>query len=156
MSIVKKSHDDLRYILTLLFKKRGELISPFLDKDYEWIGMSFKYERNQTAFDLVRECFFTLWIDKHITQIIEDDIPNHVRNKAMELLSEYIQTSNSKLDDSKIKHSILVTKLRVLRTLLNTEDENNKHLNELRYSYEKDKALFEREFRKYESEIDPN
>lgn len=153
MSLVKRSHDDLLYILTLLFKKREELISPFLDKDYEWIGLSFKYERNQAAFDLVRERFVTLWIDKHITKIIEDDIPEHVRNKAMDLLSEFMSTSNSELDDSKIKHSLLETKLKVLKTLLNAEYLNNQKLNELRYSYEKDKALFEREFLKYESEI---
>ena len=110
MSLVKRSHDDLLYILTLLFTKSEELISPFLDKDYEWIGLSFKYERNQTAFDLVRECFVTLWIDKHITKITEDDIPEHVRNKAMDLLSEFMSTSNSELDDSKIKHSLLETK----------------------------------------------
>ena len=115
--------------------------------------MSFKYERNQAAFDLVRERFVTLWIDKHITKIIEDDIPEHVRNKAMDLLSEFMSTSNSELDDSKIKHSLLETKLKVLKTLLNAEDLNNQKLNELRYSYEKDKALFEREFLKYESEI---
>lgn len=149
----KRSHNDLLYILTLFFKKRVELISPFLEKNYEWIGKSFKYERNQDAFDMVRECFLTIWIDKHITQIIEDDIPEHVRYKVMELLSEYMNTQNSELDDSKIKHSLLETKLKVLKTLLNADDLNNQKLNELRYSIEKDKALFEREFLKYESEI---
>lgn len=153
MSLVKRSHDDLLYILTLLFKKREELTSPFLDKDYEWIGLSFKYERNQAAFDLVRERFVTLWIDKHITKIIEDDIPEHVRNKAMELLSEYMNTSNSELDDSKIKHSLLETKLKVLKSLLTVEELNHQKLNELRYSYEKDKALFEREFQRFEKKI---
>lgn len=152
MSIVKRSHDDLLYIFSLLSKKREELISPFLDKDFEWIGLSFKYERNQAAFDLVRERFVTLWIDKHITKIIEDDIPEHVRNKAMELLSEYMNTSKSELDDSMIKHSLLETKLKVLKSLLTVEDLNHQKLNELKYSYEKDKALFERKFQRFEKD----
>lgn len=156
MSIVKNTYDDLLYILTLFSKKREELVSPFLNKDYEWIGLSFKYERNQAAFDLVRERFITLWIDKHIIQIIEDDIPEQVRNKAMNLLFEYINTSKSGIDDSKIKHSLLETKLKVIQALLSTEDTNTKKLNELRFSYEKDKAIFEREFLKYEKEIASN
>ena len=72
MSMVNKSHSDLLYLLMLLSKKREDLLSPFLDNSInEWIGLSFKYEGNQEAFNLVKERFVTLWIDSHITQIIE-------------------------------------------------------------------------------------
>ncbi|HBJ76334.1 MAG TPA: hypothetical protein DDY68_00220 [Porphyromonadaceae bacterium] len=153
MTEADKSHNDLLYILGLLSKKREELISPFLNKDPEWIGLSFKYERNQSAFNVVKESFVTLWIDKHITQIIEDDMPDDVKNKAMELLSQYMSNSHSSWNDTEIKHSLLGTKLNILKELLKHEDVNSQKLNELRYSYEKDKALFEREFQKFEEEM---
>lgn len=98
----------------------------------------------------------TLWIDNHITQIIEDDVPDNVRYKAMELFSEYMETSNSEFDDTNIKHSLLETKLKVIKELLKHEDLNSQKLNEFRYSYEKDKALFERMFRKFDSQLNSN
>ena len=157
MSMVNKSHSDLLYLLTLLSKKREDLLSPFLDNSInEWIGLSFKYEGNQEAFNLVKERFVTLWIDNHITQIVEDDVPDNVRYKAMELFSEYMETSNSEFDDTNIKHSLLETKLKVIKELLKHEDLNSQKLNEFRYSYEKDKALFERMFRKFDSQLNSN
>lgn len=61
MSMVNKSHSDLLYLLMLLSKKREDLLSPFLDNSLnEWIGLSFKYEGNQEAFNLVKERFVTL------------------------------------------------------------------------------------------------
>ena len=152
--MVKSSHNEILYLLHFLFKKREELISPFLDRNYELVGMTFKYERNQAAFNVVRERFITLWIDKHITQLIADDIPEHIRNRAMGLISEFILTSYSRIDHSKINHSIIETKLKALQILLDTEDLNEQKLNELRYSYEKDKALFERELRKFDAVSD--
>ena len=113
--MVNKSHSDLLYLLMLLSKKREDLLSPFLDNSInEWIGLSFKYEGNQEAFNLVKERFVTLWIDSHITQIIEDDVPDNIRYKAMELFSEYMETSISEFDDTNIKHSLLETKLKVI------------------------------------------
>lgn len=72
----------------------------------------------------------------------------------MGLISEFILTSYSRIDHSKINHSIIETKLKALQILLDTEDLNEQKLNELRYSYEKDKALFEREFRKFDAVSD--
>ena len=152
----KKSNIEITYILYLLSRKREDRISPFLDNDYEWIGLSFKYEGNQAAFNLVRECYITLWLDKHIIQLFEDEISENVRNKVMALLSVFMETSESKFDDSMIKHTLLETRLNILKSILHTEDNMEQRLNELRYLYEKDKALFNRELKKYESEINHN
>lgn len=146
----KKSNNDLLYIINLLSKKREEFISSFLYKDYELIGLTFKYEFNQAAFDLVRERFITLWIDKHIIQIMNDNIPVHVKKKAIALISSFMNTSSSKLDDTEIKHFLLKKKLDILHEMLKYEDLNTQKINKLKFSYDKDKALFEREFIKYE------
>ncbi len=148
-----KSNKGLVYILAFLSKKREDLISPFLDKEPEWIGLSFKYERNQPAFDLVREKFITLWFDSHITQLMNDEIPEEIKMKALSLVSELMSARNTEMDDSDIKHSLLSTKLSVIKELLRNEDCISAKYNELRYAYERDKALFEREFLKYENEL---
>lgn len=152
MSDVVKSHDDIRYLLDFLFKKREELISPFLNKDAEWISKTFKYERNQAAFNLVRECFVTLWIDGHIVQIANDDFPDHLRKKTTELLSGMATTFQG-LEDIKTIHCLLERKHQIQKYLLKYDDYKTKSFNELKYSYDMDKALFERKFEKYESKI---
>lgn len=150
----KKLNNDLVYILGLLSKKREELISPFLAKEPEWIELSFKYEieRNQAAFDLVREAFITLWIDKHFPTILTDEIPDNVKRKALRVVSNLIDARKTEMDDSSIIHSLLSTKLSVIKELLRNEDSINAKFNKLRVSYIRDKALFEREFRKNDNE----
>ncbi len=149
----QKPKDELLYVLGLLSKEREELVSTFLEKDPELIGLTFKYETNQAAFDLVRERFATLWLDKHIQKLLEDDVSPSTRRKAMELISDLMKSSGSELDYSQIKHSLLKTKSDVIRELLKHEDSNSQKLNELRFSYEKDKALFERKFREFDSQM---
>lgn len=149
----KKSNSELIYALNLLSKKRGELISPFLDNDPEWFGLTFKYERNQSAFDLVCEKFTTLWIDKHFKQLIQDEIPESVRKKVLSLILILVDSNNQNIDDSSIKHSLLSTKLSIIEEILSNDDNMNIKYNKLKYSYERDKALFEREFLKYENKI---
>lgn len=152
----KKFNNGLLFLLDLLSKKREELISPFLDKDPEVIGLSFKYERNQAGFDLVRIRYITLWIDKHFQILKKDDIPKPIKQKALSLFSDLIGLSSSQVDYTNIKHDLLLTKVRIIDELLHYEDANIEKRNKLIFSYEKDKALFEREFSKYEKEINQN
>ena len=141
------------FLLTFLSKKREELLIPFLDKEAEWIGLSFKYERNQPAFNLVRDRFTTLWVDKHFQEFLSNEINDAIRQKGLLIFSELLNAKSSNIDDSKIKRALLATKLQILQELLKQEDMNISRLNELQYSYDKDKALFEREFSKYEQEL---
>lgn len=152
----KKFNNGLLFLLDLLSKKREELISPFLDKDPEVIGLSFKYERNQAGFDLVRIRYITLWIDKHFQILKKDDIPKPIKQKALSLFSDLIGLSSSQVDYTNIKYDLLLTKVRIIDELLHYEDANIEKRNKLIFSYEKDKALFEREFSKYEKEINQN
>lgn len=144
------NHEDILYLLSFFSKKREELISPFLDKACEWIGPTFKYERNQAAFDLVRESYVTLWIDRHFIQLNNDDVSDEIRNKALKMISTLLNAEESYIGDSQIKHSLLNTKIKVIQKLLLCEKESADKLNELKYAYDKDKALFEREFLKFE------
>ena len=152
----KKSNDDLIYILNFLYKGRENLIFPFLDKDYELIGKTFKYERNRAAFDLVRSQFLTLWLDKHFIKLLEEKIPESIRLKILSLLFCLIDHKEKKdiiLDNSEIEHVLLSNKIKIIKEILNYEDNATAKYNELKFSYEKDKALFEREFLRQEEKI---
>lgn len=81
---------------------------------------------------------------------MNDNIPVHVKKKAIALISSFMNTSSSKLDDTEIKHFLLKKKLDILHEMLKHEDLNTQKINKLKFSYDKDKALFEREFIKYE------
>lgn len=148
----KKSYEELKYILQLLSKGRESLLSPFLGNMNEWICLSFKYERNSAAFNLVREKFKTLWIDEHLTQLIEDGCPYYVKRRCVECISALLGDKESLIDDSTMCHSLLTSKKSVINELLRFEDCNNEKLDELRFSYEKDKALFERLLIQFEKE----
>ncbi len=150
----KDSHNELLYILDLLSSKRAELLTPFLEsKSNEWTNYSFIYEKKQIAFDLVRNCYTTLWIDKHFEQLNTDDQPNSVKKKALTLLSEFLHMKSSELDEAQLKHELLTSKLKTIKELLNYEDISTIQMNEFKYAQVKDKALFEREFEKYENEM---
>jgi hypothetical protein len=136
----------------MFVKKREELVTSFLDKHVDIIGLTFKYETNQAAFDLVRDRFKSLWIDQHFLQILNDDISETTRKKIMSLLVNYLETNESTLNDSDIIHSLLQKKIEILGELISFEDNNIRKYNELKFSYERDKALFERELKKYESD----
>jgi hypothetical protein len=151
MQKLRKSKDDTSYVLNFLFKKREELLLPFLNKDYKWIGLSFKYERNPAAFNLVREYYKTLWIDTHLLDILSNPKFDIVKLKILYNLLELIENKTFKLQNTQIAHTLLTSKLEVIGELLKHGD--NKRFNELKFSYEKDKALFEREFSKYSADI---
>ena len=159
----RKSHNDIIYILNALFKKRVELIAPFLERINEWIALSFKYERNPSAFNIVRDRYVTLWIDTHFESLLNADLPESIRQKALSSISEIIEIINNpsksielksnSYESSSIKHKLLLTKITIINDILNLEDHNTKKLDELRHSYQKDKRLLEREFKRFSKEI---
>lgn len=147
------NHERVLYILSMLSKKRGELLSLFLERDPDMQRLSFKYEGNQSAFNIVKDYFYSLWVDSHFLQIINDEIAEDTKNKALAILSELIGEKSSLLDDSQLKHSLLQQRMKALGALLEFEDVASLRRNETEFSYEKTKALFEREFKKYENEL---
>jgi len=163
----RKSHNDIIYILNALFKKRVELIAPFLERINEWIALSFKYELNPSAFSIVRDLYVTLWIDTHFESLLNADLPESIRQKALSSISEIIEIINNpsksielnsninsnSYESASIKHKLLLTKITIINDILNLEDHNTKKLDELRHSYQKDKRLLEREFKRFSKEI---
>lgn len=132
---------------------RVALLSLFLEKDSELVGLSFKYEGNQAAFNLVRDYFYARWISSSITNVMNGDMPDEVKRKALSLISELAGEKCSQQDDPAINHYLLQQRMRGLVKLLSIEDIAAIRRGEVEYSYDKEKALFEREFKKYEAEL---
>lgn len=146
-------YERLRRILGLLRGRREELLSLFLEKDSELVGLSFKYEGSQAAFNLVRDYFYARWIDGHITSVMNGDMPDEAKRKALSLISELAGEKCSQQDDPAINHYLLRQRMRGLVGLLSIEDVAAIKRSEVEYSYDKEKALFEREFKRYEKEL---
>lgn len=153
MPDINVKYERLRRILGLLRGKREELLSLFLEKDSELVGLSFKYEGNQAAFNLVRDYFYARWISSSITNVMNGDMPDEVKRKALSLISELAGEKCSQQDDPAINHYLLQQRMRGLVKLLSIEDIAAIRRGEVEYSHDKEKALFEREFKKYEAEL---
>lgn len=98
------------------------MLSLFLEKDSELVGLSFKYEGNQAAFNLVRDYFYARWISSSITNVMNGDMPDEVKRKALSLISELAGEKCSQQDDPAINHYLLQQRMRGLVKLLSIED----------------------------------
>lgn len=150
----KRLNKNLIYILKSLYIKRSKLIQPFLDKDPELIGKTFKYERNQSAFKLVREYYQTLWIDSHFSQISLDEISDNLKNEYLWIITNWLsKVDRPCIQESSLQQKLLSDNIQILNEFLKQEDSMMIKLNKIKYAYEKDKALFEREFLKFEHKV---
>lgn len=152
----KKSKEYLVAALNFMQKGRVQLYTPFLEHDsLTIVGPSFRYENIQAAFDLVRDQYFTLWLDSLFNKLNEnkeyDSKCRKIILSAIEKLYEIIL--ETKKSAPTIELSLIRTKEEAIHSLLTKASDMNKKLNLLKYSYIKDKKLFERKLREYEKEV---
>lgn len=145
---------DLVSVLNFLRKGRVQLYTPLLKQDAIFIvGPSFKYENNQSAFDLVRDQYFTLWLDSQFNILFTNkdlsEEANNILLKAVEKMFELM--AHSQNSTPKFELQLIHTKEKVIEEMLLKAGDMDKKLNELKYAYDKDKALFERKFREYDN-----
>lgn len=149
----KSYKEDLVSALNFLRKGRVQLYTPFLKQDAIFIvGPSFKYENNQPAFDLVRDQYFTLWLDLQFNILFANkDLSEEAHNillKAVEKM--FALMAHSQNSTPKLELQLIQTKEEVIEEMLLKAGDMDKKLNELKFAYDKDKALFERKLKKYE------
>lgn len=152
----KKSKEYLAAALDFMQKGRVQLYTPFLKQDsLTIVGPSFKYENIQAAFDLVRDQYFTLWMDSLFNKLNENkEYDSNCRKfilSAIEKLYEIIL--ETKKSAPTLELSLIRSKEEAIQILLAKASDMDKKFNMLKYSYEKDKKLFERKLKKYENEI---
>jgi len=148
----KLSHDDLTYLLEFFAKGRQEIVAPFAMEEAEWANLTYKYERNPEAFTIVRAMHFIGWLDSQFEKLGTIDVSDQAKEKAIKLLASLIDTNESDIDSSLLKHHLIFSKLQVFKEFLKFEDKTTAEKIKLLARYHKEKALFEREFEKYEEE----
>lgn len=149
----KLSHNDLINLLEFFSKGRQEIVAPFTMKDYEWRELTFKYERNQEAFNIVRARHFAMWLDSQFIALQKVEVSDKAKEKAVRLLGSMLDSKVSDIDSSLLKHHLLIKKMQIIQEFFNFEEKAFHNKIKLLATYYEDKALFEREFKKYEAEI---
>ncbi len=149
----KNYHNDIISALNFLRKGRVQLYTPFLKHDALLIvGPSFRYENNEPAFDLVKDQYFTLWLDSQFKSLFSQ---KNFSKEVHDLLLKAVESIFSTILHSKESKSIfdlqlIRTKEKIVNELLLKVEDMDKKLNELKFAYDKDKALFERKLKEYE------
>ena len=106
----KLSHNDLINLLEFFSKGRQEIVAPFTMKDYEWRELTFKYERNQEAFNIVRARHFAMWLDSQFIALQKVEVSDKAKEKAVRLLGSMLDSKVSDIDSSLLKHHLLIKK----------------------------------------------
>lgn len=150
------SHNELIGILSLLrnarrkLSSRSELENPELFKNF------FEFENNFELLNLAFEREFNLWVDRHFEEFEEDSelgksqvVIRYFNELMVDLVqSRVIKTASEKDIASKdFCISLLSEKILVINELITVSKKSTKQYQRLLYSYQKDKALFEREFK---------
>ncbi len=151
------SNNVLIALLEVFREARLALISRTSSEEPDLFKNFFEFEGNIEILKLVIEKEGTLWIDKHFEifdtkDILKSDYSSVEKfKKAMLRLLEY-QTkktrSGSRAKEKEFCLSLLSEKIDILNQLIEISDVSEQGYRRLVYSYQRDKALFEREFRR--------
>lgn len=151
------NNNELTGILALLrnarikLSSRSEIESPELFKNF------FEFENNFELLNFAFEREFNLWVDGHFEEFEED--PELGKSQVAiryfnELMVDLVQsrviktTSEKDVASRDFCISLLSEKISVINELISVSKKSTKQYQRLLYSYQKDKALFEREFKR--------
>jgi hypothetical protein len=157
MGVEIVSNDSLLALLEVFREARLSLVSRTSSEDPDLFKNFFEFEGNIEILKLVIEKECMLWIDKHFEifdtkDILKSEYSNVDKFKeSMLTLLEY-QAEKGKAQNNLAKKdfylSLISEKNRILNELIQISDVNEQSYQRLVYSYQRDKALFDREFRK--------
>ena len=150
------NNDELTGILSLLRNARIKLSSRSEHENPELFKNLFEFENNFELLNLAFEREFNLWVDGHFEEFEEDpelgksQVAIRYFNELMVNLvqSRVIKTTTEKdIASRDFCISLLSEKISVINELIAVSQKSTKKYQRLLYSYQKDKALFEREFK---------
>ncbi|MCS4534505.1 hypothetical protein [Neisseria montereyensis] len=143
-------NNDLISLLNILHSARMQLVSRTCSENFDLFGSFFRFENNSELIDLLIECEFILWINKHIEIASEQNfIKNHIFIDALlKLMQKKIIGIELNPQLSGLYLSILKEKQLLLQSLIDIGIKDEINYQRLKYSLDKDKALFEREYKR--------
>lgn len=149
------NNNELIGILSLLRNARRKLLSRSELENPELFNSFFEFENNFELLNLAFEREFNLWVDGHFSEF--DEALEIGKSQAAircfnELMVELVQsrviktTSENNIASREFCISLLSDKILVINELIAVSRKSTKQYQRLLYSYQKDKALFDREF----------
>lgn len=151
------NNTELLSLLWVMKKARTDLASRSEYEDPELFKNFFEFERQQDMLNLAFEREFNLWVDKHFKIIdsheefkVSEPVSNKFNKLMVSLVEDRVLKTETSTDIASKEFciSLLSEKKGLLDSLIQINDKSNKYYKRLLYSYQKDKALFEREFNK--------
>lgn len=150
--------NDLTQALNVLRIGRVKLIDSYKDKNAERYRYSFKYESSPKILDIAYALLAHQWIDEQVKFSLELLHQNELSSKASDLIFAKIQRfslfSNNQQLHIQGYTELLRTKMESFAIMLKTSDNLEKGKSRLEFDYYRDKALFEREMKKYLKEME--
>lgn len=150
------NNNELTSILALLRNAREKLSSRSEHENPELFKNFFEFENNSELLNLAFEREFNLWVDEHFTEFEKANelgksqvVIRYFNELMVELVqSRVIKTTSEKdIASRNFCISLLAEKVSVINELISVSKKSTKQYQRLLYSYQKDKALFEREFK---------
>lgn len=148
---------DLLGVLSLMGKARGDLVSRTAHESPDLFRNLFEFENNFDMLNLAFEREFNLWIDKHFEMFdkyFNDSDSLHINDTFKKLMVELVESRvirTSTTNDLASKDfciSLLSEKVSILNKFIEVSQNSEKQYQRLLYSYQRDKTLFDREFKK--------
>lgn len=144
---------DLIFALDVLKRERKTLIHDFLVEDHDIFVPMYKYENNIKLMNISIDAYFTRWLNSHFLSFECQNKDKNVSGKIFygvmkQLISKFVDRPD--ICNSDYKHlveNILKNKIIILQDILKFDSKLEKNYNKLMHSYEKDKAIFERELK---------
>jgi hypothetical protein len=151
-NILQMNHScSFLYSLKILKLGRITLVNRFLKKDPKLYRSMFKYRKNSGAMDLCKDKFILEWIDNHF-KIMKINPANSEQEKlnAIKRIGLLMKGDGNTV----LFYELSLQKIKIIDSLLSSEESMEEKFNELELSYDRDKDLFERKFEKLLSQND--
>ena len=144
---------SLEKLLCIFKENRELLILDFIKDDVEIFDSMFRYENNYELMNISIDKWLTKYINNHFKEkYICKEIEIEFSKAMVVLIKKFgVNNSNEAFEKSnELFASILSEKKEILNNIIHISNKDTDKFNKLKYSYQKDKVIFNREIKKIE------
>jgi len=153
----KVNKENLLDVLEVFKEGRNSLVLRLTSEEPELFGSLFEYEENTNLMALVMEKEYILWINEHF-QIFDKFCESRENLETFTIFKELVfklienkiieYSANNDISSKEFCISLLQDKREILQDFIGVASKNERNYKKLLYSYQKDKVLFDREFKR--------